>query len=75
MFDKKKMKSQIIDEIMNDMDDGESEKLKPRLDVMPVVEDHETAAGEMASDSPDVMKEADDDDLKALLKEYMSGNN
>lgn len=77
MFDKKsKLKSRIIDEMMSDMDEKEGEKLKPRVDVMPVVEEAEKPAGEMASSSEDVFDESnEDDDLKKLLKYYMEGNN
>lgn len=61
---KMKLKEKILDELMEDLDNGESEKLRPKPEVSAM-------AMEPSIEENSDPDELNDDDLKMLLDHYM----
>lgn len=77
-FDKRKAKMGHLDEIMGQMDSGESEKIKPKpkgslvpLNIKPGEKKANHGALPKAPELPAEKEELDDEHLKKLLRHYM----
>ena len=69
---KMKLKEKLIAELMDEMDDKEAEKIKPKAAVVAVEKDPmEEPKVEVAMNEENKDDELSDDDLKKLLREYL----